>query len=236
LKKIDKRLNRNGIPVFDKGEDLFSIFSSASRRSKLMGEENFDQDKKQNCEENIEINEESDFSSAPVPNKRSNTKDRNGVPFLSRSTSLSRLFADKAALMTEEEEDFSTLLEQSLKGKNEAALLRNKREKDRPDPVSLKKRLKRYPPPEEELDLHGNTAAMALVRSESFIRTAWRAGKFTLTIVVGRGLHSEFGPVLPDVVEDLLSRLKKEGVVLFFEWDRKRKAQSGAVIVYLKQF
>lgn len=222
--------------MFDKGEDLFSIFSSASLRSKIIGEENYDDDLDENFEHNLRNNEDFDSSYAPILNKRTNPNDRNGVPFLSRSTSLSRLFSDKAARMTEEEEDFPTLLEQSLRGKNEAALLRDKREKGLPEPVPLKKRLKRYPPPEDELDLHGNTAARALVRSESFVRTAWRAGKFTLTIVVGKGLHSEFGAVLPDVVEDLLTRLKKEGVVLWFEWDRKLKIQSGAVIVYLKQF
>jgi DNA-nicking Smr family endonuclease len=234
--KSNQKLNRNGIPVFDKGEDLFSIFSTPSRVGRRMGEENSDHDREQNYEQNREENEDFDSSTAPALNKRSNPNDRNGLPILSRSTSLSRLFSDKAASRTEEEEDFPTLLEQSLRGKNEAALLSEKREKDSPDPVPLKKRLKRYPPPEEELDLHGDTAARALVRSESFVRTAWRAGKFTLTIVVGKGLHSEFGAVLPDVVEDLLVRLKKEGVVLWFEWDRKRKSQSGAVIAYLKQF
>jgi len=30
-------------------------------------------------------------------------------------------------------------------------------------------------------------------------------------------------------------KLKKEGVVLWFEWDKKFKSRSGAVIVYLKQ-
>ncbi len=234
--KVNQKLNRNGIPVFDGGDDLFSIFTSPTRLGKSGEEENSNHDSELNDYQNTEENENSDSLPAPASSKRSNPNDRNGLPILSRSKSLSRLFSDKAASRTEEEEDFPTLLEQSLRGKNEAALLREKREKNRPDPVPLKKRLKRYPPPEEELDLHGDTAARALVRSESFIRTAWKAGRFTLTIVVGRGLHSEFGAVLPNVVEDLLVRFKKEGVVLWFEWDRKRKSQSGAVIVYLRQF
>lgn len=234
--KSNQKLNRNGIPVFDRGEDLFSIFSTVSKPDKRMGEENYDQVWEQNCEQNPQGNGRLDSLPDPALNKNSNPNDRNGLPILSCSKSLSRLFSDKAARRTEEEEDFPTLLAQSLRGKSGAALLRDKREKNLPEPVPLKKRLKRYPPPEEELDLHGDTAARALVRSESFVRTAWRAGKFTLSIVVGKGLHSEFGAVLPDVVEELLVRLKKEDLVLWFEWDRKLKIQSGAVIVYLKQF
>jgi hypothetical protein len=42
--------------------------------------------------------------------------------------------------------------------------------------------------------------------------------------------------VLPDVVEDLVVAMKKEGSVLWFAWDRKKKNRSGAMIVYLKQF
>ncbi|MBF0201816.1 MAG: Smr/MutS family protein, partial [Desulfamplus sp.] len=105
-----------------------------------------------------------------------------------------------------------------------------------PSPLPLKNRLKRYPSPEEELDLHGFTAAQAAARTESWVRQLWRGGFFTLRIIVGRGIHSQFGPVLPDVVEDILIRLKREGTVLWFEWDRKRKHQSGSVIIYLKQF
>ena len=102
--------------------------------------------------------------------------------------------------------------------------------------MSLKKRLKRYPPPEKQLDLHGLTGAEADVQAETYLRHSWRNGFFTLRLVVGRGLHSEAGAVLPHVVEDLLVRLKRDGVVLWFEWDRKQKFRSGAVIVYLNQF
>ncbi len=211
--------NRNGIPVFDRGEDLFFMFKEMSEAAPP----------REQSRETV-----SAVRSGSGSRPKSNPNDRNGLPILCRSTSLSKLFANKAQ-KGEDDEDFPTLLERSLKGKNGAALLRDKREKDLPEPVPLKKQLKRYPPPEEELDLHGDTAVRAVVRSESFVRTAWRAGEFTVSIVVGKGLHSESGAVLPDVVEDLLVRLKKEGVVLWFEWDRKFKNRSGAVIVYLKQ-
>lgn len=213
------KLNRNGIPVFDRGEDLFFMFKEMSEA---------DQSRERN---KVTV---SAVEPGPALRQKSNPNDRNGLPILSRSTSISKLFANKVP-RAEDDDDFSTLLERSLKGKNGAALLRDKREKDLPEPVPLKKQLKRYPPPEEELDLHGDTAVRAVVRSESFVRTAWRVGAFTVSIVVGKGLHSAFGAVLPDVVEDLLVRLKKEGVVLWFEWDRHFKSRSGAVIVYLKQ-
>ncbi len=58
----------------------------------------------------------------------------------------------------------------------------------------------------------------------------------TIRIIVGKGLHSELGAVLPDVVGDVVKEMKREGQVLFFEWDKKKKTNSGAVIVYIKQF
>jgi hypothetical protein len=39
--------------------------------------------------------------------------------------------------------------------------------------------------------------------------------------------------VLPDVVEDKLIELKRQNIVLAYEWDKKKKSKSGAVIVYL---
>ncbi|WP_459914311.1 Smr/MutS family protein [Desulfocicer niacini] len=161
------------------------------------------------------------------------------MPFLDKDQHLSDVFKvsekeDESA--PEEVENFSELLESSLKGKNQDALLREKRDRAPSAPVSLKKRLKRYPPPEKQLDLHGLTGAEADVQAETYLRHSWRNGFFTLRLVVGRGLHSEAGAVLPHVVEDLLVRLKRDGVVLWFEWDRKQKFRSGAVIVYLNQF
>ncbi|MFH2091440.1 MAG: Smr/MutS family protein [Pseudomonadota bacterium] len=126
------------------------------------------------------------------------------------------------------EEDFETLLEQSFI--NESNLPCTVK------PVPVKKRLKRYPPVETELDLHGCTADQARIKALSFLQNKKRQGYFTLRIIVGKGKHSQMGPVLPDIVEDLAVALKKEGLILSFEWDRKLKSKSGAMIVYLKQF
>jgi len=127
------------------------------------------------------------------------------------------------------EEDFETLLEASLKQKNSLV-------KKTTNPMPLKKRLKRYPPPEAELDLHGFTALGAEVKAKSFISTCKHQGYFSLRIIVGKGLHSDLGPVLPHVIEAVLKTLKNQNIVLAYEWDRVKKSKSGAVIVYLKQF
>jgi DNA-nicking Smr family endonuclease len=126
-------------------------------------------------------------------------------------------------------EDFKALLEESFKKKQSNPVKKS-------SPVPLKKRLKRYPPVELQLDLHGFNAIGAQVKAKSFIISCKQQGYFTVRIVVGRGLHSELGPVLPDIIEDLLKQMKAQEQIIFYEWDKKKKSQSGAVIVYLKQF
>ena len=128
-----------------------------------------------------------------------------------------------------ENEAFSTMLEDSFKSKTIKPI-------KRPKPMPLKKRLKRYPGVELELDLHGYNAIGAQLRLRSFIQSCKHQGYFTLRIIVGKGLHSENGAVLPDVVEDELKNMKKENFVISYEWEKKKKRQSGAIVVYLKQF
>ncbi len=129
----------------------------------------------------------------------------------------------------EPEEDFKTLLEEYFRtGKS--------RPLPKPHPIPLKKRLRRYPPPEKDLDLHGYTALGAEVKARSFILSCHHQGFFTIRIVVGKGRHSEMGPVLPDVVEDVARQARQQGWVLAYEWDRRTRSVSGALILYLRQF
>ena len=223
--------NKNDIPVFSSSEDLFSLFMGDNGHDKKRGapfsKRQFSEDKSQDSSETI----------AQEQNHGQNhyrKKDKHGIHILDHSGSLPEIF-----LQDNENNDngnFSDLIDSALKGKSYQALMREKRDKPSPSPVPLKKRLKRYPPPQKLLDLHGDTASMAEIKADSYIRTCRRNGVFTLRIVVGKGLHSAYGAVLPDVIEDLLIKLKKEGVVLWFQWDRKKKSASGALIVYLKQF
>lgn len=213
-------INRNGIPVFGKDQDLNRIFSQLTPED--------------NDIDGVEGVLEKDLTES-----RRVIKDRHGLPFLDKELHLSDMFEvpeSAAENETPDKENFSELLKSSLKGKNQDALLREKSDREPPRPVPLKKRLKRYPPPQNQLDLHGLTAMEAQSRAETYLRHSWRNGFFTLRVVVGRGLHSESGAVLPHVVEDLLVRLKRDGVVLWFEWDRRIKAHSGSLIVYLNQF
>lgn len=126
------------------------------------------------------------------------------------------------------EEDFAQLLADSFK--------ENPPKRKPVKPVPLKKRLKRYPGPEADLDLHGFTAIGAEAKARSFIQTALHQGYFTLRIIVGKGTHSPDGPVLPHVVEDILKAMKSEKKVLSYEWEGGRRKNSGALIVYLNQF
>ena len=129
----------------------------------------------------------------------------------------------------EDKVDFAELLEESFKKQREKPVKKTV-------PMPVKKRIKRYPPVEAELDLHGYNAIGAQVKTRSFIHSHKHQGFFTIRIIVGKGLHSDLGPVLPDVVEQELQEMKKQNLVIWYEWDKKRKSKSGAVIVYLKQF
>ncbi len=163
--------------------------------------------------------------SDPKPLSKNNLINKHGVPVLDAQPQNESHSGD------DEKEDFETLLNEYYKSQTSNPLKIKK-----PDPVPLKKRLKRYPPVEVELDLHGFRAIEAQVKVESFIQTCKHQGFFTIRIIVGKGLHSDEGPVLPDVVEDAIQKMKSRDLVIWHEWDRKKKSKSGALIVYLKQF
>ena len=169
------------------------------------------------------------------PEKGKEKINRHGLPFVedyeTRFTSADSAYGESRAASApdpEQEEDFAQLLAQSLK--------RPIPEKKTVKPVPVKKRLKRYPGPEADLDLHGYTAIGAEARAKSFVQTALRQGFFTVRIIVGRGVHSPEGPVLPQVVEDLVKALKTQKQVLSYEWEGGRKKKSGSLVIYLNQF
>jgi DNA-nicking Smr family endonuclease len=153
-----------------------------------------------------------------------NQTDRHGVKVLDN------LSEENSLTENSTKEDFIELLEESFKKG------RAKKSLKKPSAMPVKKRIKRYPPVEIELDLHGYNAIGAQLKARSFIHNCKQHGFFTLRIIVGKGLHSDLGPVLPDVIEDVLREMKKQGLVIWYEWDKKKKSKSGAVIVYVKQF
>lgn len=101
-------------------------------------------------------------------------------------------------------------------------------------PPSLAERLRHYPPPEEELDLHGLTAEEAEGALRRFVGRCRGINLATLRIITGKGLHSPGQPVLPAVAEATLTELQREEGLLAFRWEQKRRGrESGALIVYL---
>lgn len=222
--KKSKKLTKNDLPVLNSDQDLFLAFMDAP--SSVCSE-----DKKKLSRKGQAI---------PKLNKH-------GLPVIEEfeaqflSTARGRLSesltneSGEAAVpgnldeREELEENFEILLEASLKQKISPA-------KKKSNPMPIKKRLKRYPPPEAELDLHGFTALGAELKAKAFISTCKHQGYFSLRLIVGKGLHSDLGPVLPDVIEDLLKIMKKQNIVLAYEWDQQKKSKSGSLVVYLKQF
>lgn len=217
-KKAAVRRNRVGVRRLDDKADLNDYFLSGASDSP---------------------NQNTPVPPAPVETKHAGRvamtdipTDRHGIPRLDDKTDLNRLF-DDAVDETESREVIGDALRQSL-AHDARGLMKKKTDGFFPPRrLSLKEKLRRYPPPQADLDLHGATAAKARQRAEAFIRTARSNGLFTLRVIVGKGLHSEGGAVLPDVVEDLLMALKREDLVLSYRWEKRVKRKSGAVIVFL---
>lgn len=135
-------------------------------------------------------------------------------------------------VVPEKRVSFGKELEKNLVKKDMQAVLQ---EKARVDKMVLSERemLRAYPPPQDELDLHGKTGAEAERETVRFIGTTTSLRLRTVRIITGKGLHSEGPAVLPDVVETKLKELKAENRILAFVWEKKAKHRSGAVIVYL---
>lgn len=203
--------NRHGLPLLSDQDDLYDRFHAAAEAPSPSGERRADRPHRpDNCRR----------------------RDKNGIRVLDDCQDLGRLL--EAAPAEASDDELASVFEQSL-AHDARTLIKKKTDGFFPTRrLTLKERLKRYPKPQGQLDLHGATALQAEQRTDSYIRTAHTAGTLTLRIIVGKGLHSEAGAVLPDVVEDRLVRLKRDGLVLSYRWDKGVKRKSGAVIVYLE--
>jgi DNA-nicking Smr family endonuclease len=127
---------------------------------------------------------------------------------------------------------FDKRLEENLAGQDMRAILKEKAGPDRA-PLTDREKLQVYPPPQEELDLHGKTGAEAERATAAFIATASSLQLKTVRIITGKGLHSAGPAVLPDVVASKLQELKDANLIFTFTWEKGEKHKSGAVIVYL---
>ncbi|MCX6583236.1 MAG: Smr/MutS family protein [Candidatus Aminicenantes bacterium] len=174
---------------------------------------------------------------APVKRKKKQVKaklDKKGIPIITDSDDLGELFQVEDAKKKKSQEDFARLFEKSQVDIYQRVMLLEKKK----DPVGTKslppsERVKGYPAPQEELDLHGFSAAKAESATEFFIRNTRRLKIQTVRIIVGKGMHSDGKAVLPDVVEAKIIELKHRDWVLNYKWEKKDKRKSGSMIVYL---
>lgn len=220
------KTNRHGLPLIHPKEDLNALFAQTSQKE-------------------------------PIPEKtdRIRPRNRHGIRRISPSDDLFRLFGEQNPDETRrsgspddaqtrvhrrfgqgkpaENNEFARMLERHLAGKSQKDLLREKTDGVQPRALPVSLRIKRYPGPQAELDLHGDTARRAVEKTALFIESSRHHGLLTLRIIVGRGSHSSDGPVLPDAVAGKLSELKSSGRILDFRWERQGRSKSGAVIVYL---
>jgi len=131
-----------------------------------------------------------------------------------------------------EDVPFDRMLADALAGAGQAELIRGKYPED-DCPGAGRRRNIGAGGVQGELDLHGFHVHEALVRLESFIETAALQGSGALRIIVGRGVHSQAGAVLPDAVEKKIVELKRRGRIATFAWEKKSKRASGSLVVFL---
>lgn len=163
--------------------------------------------------------------------------DKKGFRVLNDRHDLHRLFGGEEEERKTGETDFARMFEESRDDVYQKRLMQDKKQAEHQIAPRIQKppsvKIKTYPPPQKELDLHGYTGEEAGIATEHFIQDARRKGIQTLRIIVGKGLHSEGKAVLPDVVERKIIALKRNTYVIAYHWEKKDKRKSGAIIVYL---
>ncbi|SCY02770.1 Smr/MutS family protein [Desulfoluna spongiiphila] len=210
-KKKQKNRNRNGILVLSDEKDLFGLMAEEAERE---GDRIVPSALKREASEEV----------APAKKVQ---RDRHGLPILEQGQ----------IPASEESDEFAELLASSLSEKSGEVLLSEKVDKlEQARTLTVKERLKRYPAPQGQLDLHGYTAAKADQTAEHYVRRAFSVGTYTLRLIVGKGLHSEHGAVLPDTIADRMTTLKQEGIVLAWAWEKGKKSKSGSILVYLNNY
>jgi DNA-nicking Smr family endonuclease len=85
--------------------------------------------------------------------------------------------------------------------------------------------------PDHTLDLHGMLKDDALRKVEITVKDMKARGYVKLRIITGKGKHSENQPVIPDAVDELLIKLKREGVIRMISWENRTVKGSGFVDV-----
>lgn len=155
---------------------------------------------------------------------RRSGKKNTELPVLPEGTDLGGVFGVK--------NDFAGEFDGSLAGVDLGQVLAEKRG-GVARPPTLQEKLATYPPPQEELDLHGCTGEEAVRKTIAFINGSLVLHLKTVLVITGKGLHSEGPAVLPLVVDGCLEELKLAGRIRHYSWGVKGRDRSGAVAVFL---
>ncbi len=144
---------------------------------------------------------------------------------------------DLGVLFSQDPEDttphsFAGALATGIPATTLAEILTEKEELPTPA-QSLQAAIRKSPPPQDRLDLHGCTGPEAEIKTENFLTRARRNHLKTVLIITGKGLHSPEGSVLKDVIEARLKIMKNDGSILAYLWEKKDREKSGALLVYL---
>ncbi len=130
--------------------------------------------------------------------------------------------------------DFGKILEQwEKKGRSvyiDKDEILNPGKRDNVSVLHRVKDLKRMKP-QDEIDLHGYTAAEAETELELFLKKSKQKGLKKVLIVHGKGTHSSNGPVLKETVDTFLRRCPYAGLTGTPDHDL---GGSGAVWVIIK--
>ncbi|TYT73948.1 Smr/MutS family protein [Desulfobotulus mexicanus] len=241
-KNNPSRLNSKGLPILDQETDLLIQMEAARPYLSSKGEKLPSHIKKK-------------VTMAAGKKTKPLLKDKNGIPLLKNHTDFTEVFTEniKETARTETKkssptpdvalwkddayDDFSKSLRSTLGNKTGNILLKEKKAGfPASAPITLKERLRRYPPPQENLDLHGFSGIQARLKTEIFLQQAKEKGTFTVRIIPGRGLHSDGPAVLPDIVDQKIREMEEEGLVLYWKWENEKKVPGGSVLVYIKHF
>ncbi|MCW7753595.1 Smr/MutS family protein [Desulfobotulus sp. H1] len=240
-KKTRRTTTRSGLPLLDGEKDLF--------RAMLSPRGNGD-------ESNHKLPSHARRQQPSPAGKKQKPllKDKNGIPLLRNQTDFTMVFREEtkyggkatesmsvpatgAAARKSEPLDFSVQLRNSLGDKGTERLLKEKKTGVSQGPgISLKERLRRYPAPQKNLDLHGFSGIQAHLKTEIFLQQAKEDGLFTVRIITGRGRNSQGPAVLPDIVDQKIREMAKTGLILSWQWGNDSREPGGSVLVYINHF
>ena len=133
--------NKHDINILEPGHDFFKSFEKKKEKelSSKAGDDSF-------------LNKD-----------RFLKKNKHGLPIIEKEKSATLKPVDEKS-----DENFVRLLESSFHKGQKPGDKKKQFHQNKPS-IPIKRRLKRYPPPEIELDLHGFTAAGAEAKTKSFI-------------------------------------------------------------------